>query len=197
MAATNYTSPQVMKETSSGYFFADIRDEMFRAREVECVGEINEDSVYSLCRQLRQLQREDPDGEITMFINSPGGEVGSGLALYDVMKGISCPIRTVCLGTAASMGAILFIAGTRREILPHGRVMIHDPLRMMHGSVSALQMEAESCQLMQTRETLCKILSERTGRTMEEVYEKTRCDTYFSAEEAVSFGLADRVIHHV
>lgn len=197
MQFSNVSAPHVMKETSMGYFFSDIRDEMFRAREIECVGEINEESVYSLCRQLRQLQREDPDGEITMFINSPGGEVGSGLALYDVMAGLTCPIRTVCLGTAASMGAILFIAGTTREILPHGRVMIHDPLRVLQGRLSALQIEEESRQLMQVRETLCKLLAERTGRTLEEIYEKTKCDTYFDAEAAVAFGLADKVIHHV
>ena len=197
MQATNYISPRVMKETSAGYFFSEIRDEMFQSREVECVGEINDESVYSLCRQLRQLQREDPSKEITMFINSPGGAVTSGLALYDVMAGLTCPIRTVCLGTAASMGSILFVAGTTRDILPHGRVMIHDPLRVMNGSVSALQLEEESRQLMQTREILCRILSERTGRTLEEIYQKTRRDSYFSAEEAVAFGLADRVIQSI
>lgn len=197
MQATAFFSPRVMKETSSGYFFSEIRDEMFRAREVECVGEINDESVYSLCRQLRQLEREDPHGEITMFINSPGGAVTSGLALYDVMAGLACPIRTVCLGTAASMGSILFVAGAKREILPHGRVMIHDPLRVMDGRVTALQLEEESRQLLQTRETLCKILSERTGRTIEEIYEKTKRDSYFSAGEAVEFGLADRVIHQI
>ena len=132
-----------------------------------------------------------------MFINSPGGAVTSGLALYDVMAGLSCPIRTVCLGTAASMGSILFVAGTKREILPHGRVMIHDPLQVMNGSITALQLEEESRLLMQTREILCKILSERTGHTVEEIYEKTRRDSYFNAEEAVAFGLADLVIQHV
>lgn len=197
MLTTTFSSPRVMKETSSGYFFSEIRDEMFLSREVECVGEINDESVYSLCRQLRQLQREDPNKEITMFINSPGGEVTSGLALYDVMAGLSCPIRTICLGTAASMGSILFIAGTQRDILPHGRVMIHDPLRMMDGRVTALQLQEESRQLMQTREILCKILSQRTNHTLEEIYEKTKHDSYFDAEKAVAFGLADRVIQHV
>ena len=197
MSAANIFSPRVMKESSAGYAFSEIRDEMFRFREVECVGEINDESVYSLCRQLRQLQREDPDGLITMFINSPGGEVSSGLALYDVMAGLSCPIRTVCLGTAASMASILFVAGTEREILPHERVMIHDPLRVMEGRVTALQLQEEGRQLMQTRETLCGILAQRTGRTLEEIYEKTRHDTYFNAEEAVAFGLATRVIQHV
>ena len=197
MSTTSFFSPRVMKETSAGYFFADLRDEMFRSREVECVGEINDESVYSLCRQLRQLQREDPKGEITMFINSPGGEVTSGLALYDVMAGLSCPVRTICMGTAASMGSILFVAGTQRDILPHGRIMIHDPLRVMDGRITALQLQEESRQLMQTREVLGKILAQRTGRSLDEIYEKTKRDSYFGAEEAVAFGLADRIIEHV
>ena len=197
MSTTDLFGPRVVKETSAGYFFSDLRDEMFRFREVECVGEINDESVYSLCRQLRQLQREDPNGEITMFINSPGGAVTSGLALYDVMAGLSCPVRTVCMGTAASMASILFVAGTHRDILPHGRVMIHDPLRVMEGRFSALQLQEESRQLMHTREILCQILAQRTGRTLEEIYEKTKHDSYFDAEEAVAFGLADRVIQHI
>ena len=104
-------TPNIIRESSSGFFLCTIRDEMLRRRELECVGEINAETVYSLCRQLRHLQHEDPDGEITLFINSPGGEVSSGLALYDVMKAVTCPIRTVCMGTAASMGAVLFAAG--------------------------------------------------------------------------------------
>ena len=131
-----------------------------------------------------------------MFINSPGGEVDSGLALYDVMKGISCPIRTVCLGIAASMGALLFTAGDKREILPHGRVMIHDPLISSTGG-SALHLQEVSRNLLKTREELCSILARHTGRTLKEIYKKTAQDTWFSAEEAVAFGLADRIIHTV
>ncbi len=126
--STYSISPRVMRETTAGMFFYTIQDDMLQRREVELVGAIDTDSVYELCRQLRYLQNDAPNKEITMFINSPGGEVDSGLALYDVMKGISCPIRTVCMGIAASMGAVLFAAGNKREILPHGRVMIHDPL---------------------------------------------------------------------
>lgn len=115
-------TPRILRETAAGYTTFEVVDEMFHNRELECVGEINDQSVYSLCRQLRHLQQEDPEGEITLYINSPGGEVSSGLAHYDVMQAISCPIRTVCLGKAASMGAILFAAGDKREILPHGEV---------------------------------------------------------------------------
>lgn len=188
--------PMIIRETSNGDSLRNILDEMLLYREVECVGEINAASVYSLCRQLRHLQREDPHQEITMYINSPGGSVADGLALYDVMRGISCPIRTVCLGTATSMGALLFAAGNTRDILPHGRVMIHDPLIGQTGG-SALQLHEISQSLMQTREQMGRLLAQFTGRTLEEIYEKTRRDSFFNAEEAVAFGLADRVIQTI
>lgn len=191
------TTPNIIRETSSGPFLCTIRDEMLKNREIECVGEINAESVYSLTRQLRYLQREDPAAEITMYINSPGGEVDSGLALYDAMKAVSCPIRTVCMGTAASMGAVLFTAGGRRDILPHGRVMIHDPLISGGVGGSALHIQDISRGLLKTREILCGILAERTGKSLKEIYRKTAKDTWFSAEEAVAFGLADCVIHEI
>ena len=188
------STPNIVRETSSGYFSCTIQDEMLKSREIECVGEINPEAVYELTRQLRFLQREDPAAEITMYINSPGGEVNSGLALYDAMQAVSCPIRTVCMGSAASMGAVIFAAGDMREIFPHGRVMIHDPL--IRGGVggSALQLQSVSKDLLKTREVLCTILAERTGRSQKEIYKKTAKDTWFDAQEAVKFGLADRVV---
>ena len=188
------STPNIVRETSSGYFSCTTQDEMPKSREIECVGEINPETVYELTRQLRFLQREDPAAEITMYINSPGGEVNSGLALYDAMQAVSCPIRTVCMGSAASMGAVIFAAGDMREIFPHGRVMIHDPL--IRGGVggSALQLQSVSKDLLKTREVLCTILAERTGRSQKEIYKKTAKDTWFDAQEAVKFGLADRVV---
>lgn len=191
------TTPRIIRETSAGDFTYDIRDEMLAHREVECVGEINDMTVYSLCRQLRYLQSQDPQGEITLFINSPGGEVKSGLALYDVMQGISCPIRTVCMGQAASMGAVLFAAGDVRHILPHGQVMIHDPLIPGGVGGSALAIQDVSRGLLKTRETICAILSKHTGKSRKEILRKTAKDTWFDAQEAVAFGLADQVIEHV
>lgn len=190
------TAPRILRESSSGLFLYEIQDDMLQHRELECTGTIDSDSVYQLCRQLRHLQREDPNEEITMFINSPGGEVDSGLALYDVMKGISCPVRTVCLGIAASMGALIFAAGDKREILPHGRVMIHDPLISRTGG-SALQLQEVSRNLLKTREETCGILARHTGKTLKEIYKKTAQDCWFTAEEAVAFGLADCIIHTV
>ena len=187
-------TPSIIKETSRGLFACSILDDMLRLRELECVGEINAETVYSLCRQLRYLQREDPEGQITIFINSPGGEVNSGLALYDVIKALSCPIRTVCLGTAASMASLLFAAGDQRDILPHGKVMIHDPLISGGVGGSALAVETVSKNLLETRRVLGSILAECTGRPLKEIYRKTARDSWFTAREAVDFGLADRII---
>ena len=190
-------TPMIIRETSSGYFCCDIADDMLSRREVECVGEITADLAYSLTRQLRWLEQEDGSAEITLLINSLGGEVPSGLALYDVMRGLSCPVRTVCLGTAASIAAVLFAAGARREILPHGRVMIHDPLITGGAGGSALQVQAVSDRLQKVRRELCTVLAECTGKSLRQIYRKTCKDTWFDAEEAVAFGLADRVIQTI
>lgn len=190
-------TPKIVRESSTGFFTFDIRDQMLLNREVECVGTIDAASVYSLCRQLRWLQEEEPESEITMYINSPGGEVDSGLALYDVMQGVSCPVRTVCLGTAASMAALLFASGSRREILPHGRVMIHDPLIPGGVGGSALHIQDISLNLLKTRESLGRILAERTGHSLEEIYARTAKDSWFDAQDAVDFGLADAVIDRI
>ncbi|MDD5791337.1 MAG: ATP-dependent Clp protease proteolytic subunit, partial [Erysipelotrichaceae bacterium] len=187
-------TPNIIKETNQGYSSYRIVDEMLSHREIQCVGEINSDLVYSLIMQLQYLQREDPNAEITMYINSPGGEVTSGLALYDVMQAISAPMHTVCVGMAASMASILFAAGDRREILPHAAVMIHDPLIPSGVGGSALKLRALSDDLMRTRTLIAEILSKHSGHDIEEIYNKTATDTYFYGQEAVDYGLADNVI---
>lgn len=190
-------TPNIIKETSEGTTYCPIQDELFnRMRSVEVVGEIKRESVYSLILQLRYLQQADRDKEITMYINSPGGSVSDGLALYDVMQALKCPIRTVCVGMAASMGALLFAAGSQRDILTHAQVMIHDPLTTGI-SGSALNIEESSRRLMETRKITAEILSRHTGHTLEEVYGKTKTDTFFNAQEAVAWGLADRIIHTI
>ena len=190
-------TPNIIKESSEGTTYCPIQDELFNSRRsIEVVGEINRESVYSLILQLRYLQQADPEKEITMYINSPGGSVSDGLALYDVMAGISCPIRTVCVGMAASMGSLLFAAGNKRDMLPHATVMIHDPLTTGI-SGSALSVDQASRRLMETREITASILADHTGHTIEEVYEKTRQDSYFNAQEAVDWNLADRIIHGI
>lgn len=189
--------PVIIKETSTGYLKTSIADELFKKREIQCIGEITDELVYSLILQLRYLQADNPKEEIVIHINSPGGEVASGLALYDVMKAISCPVRTICEGTAASMAAILFLSGDKREMLPHAKVMIHDP--MIHGNIggNALQIERISKNLLKTREIIGAIIAEHTGKTLDEVYEKTAVDSYFDAEECIKWGLADGIITEI
>lgn len=187
-------APQILRETNRGISSYRIEDEMLERREIELVGEIDADLVNSLIRQLRHLQKEDPQAEVTLFINSPGGEVSSGLALYDVMRAVSYPIRTVCLGLAASMGALLFMSGDKRDMLPHSRVMIHDPLVPGGIGGSALSVKSRADDLMRTREITAQIIAEHTGKTIDEVYEITAKDTFFEAPEAIEFGLADSII---
>ena len=184
---------RIIRESSHGYDLIPIQDEMLSHREVELVGEVDAASVNALVRQLRYLQRQDPEGLITLFINSPGGSVDSGMALYDVMQAVSCPIRTVCVGLAASMAALLFVSGSRRDMLPHSRIMIHDPLIVRTGG-SALKLKAVSDDLMETRQIIARVISEHSGKSLEEVLAKTATDSYFRAEEAVEFGLADHII---
>ncbi len=188
--------PNVIRETVNGYFLASIRDEMFGRREINCKGEIDREMVNDLIAQLLQLEHEDPEGEITLYINSPGGSVVDGLALYDVMQSISCPIRTVCIGMAYSMGAILFAAGDRRDMLPHSKIMIHDPL-VTHIEGSALHVQNESKKLLDVRKATNEILAKHTGKTVKQIEAKTCNDTYFSAGEAVKFGLADNIIERM
>lgn len=188
--------PYIIKETTNGYSSYRIEDQMLAERKIICVGTINADSVNSMILQLMHLEAEDPTKEITIYINSPGGEVMSGLALYDVMNAVSCPIRTVCVGMAASMSAIIFAAGDRRAMLPHSKVMIHDPLtKGLSGN--ALEIRQLSENLMKARQLVAEILSKHTGRTIEEILDKTSSDCYFSAEEAIDFGLADSIIERM
>lgn len=188
--------PNIIKETSEGLNCIPIQDALFQHREIICIDEITAASAAALILQLRYLQREAPEQEITLYIDSPGGETNSGLAVYDTMQSISCPIRTVCTGMAASMAAVLFAAGDKRYILPHSEVMIHDPLTT-GTSGSALKLDAEAARLMRTRQTIAEIISRHTGRSIDEVLAKTADDSWFSAEQAVEWGLADRVIHEL
>lgn len=191
---SNEITPKVITETSNGRDITRIIDEMFVDREINCVGRIDEYSVNSLCLQLRYLAKQDPNAEITMFINSSGGEVTSGLALLDTMAAIPCPIHTVCTGMAASMASLLFMSGSQRDLLPHSKIMIHDPLVAGGIGGSALSVKAHSENLMRTREIIAEVISKHTGHSMEEVYEATSYDHYFEAQEAIEWGLADRII---
>ena len=189
----NPNEASIIRESSYGYHLIPIQDEMLSNREVELVGEVDADAVNALIRQLRYLQCKDPEAPVTLYINSPGGSVDSGMALYDVMQAVSCPVRTVCMGLAASMAALLFVSGTERDMLPHSRLMIHDPLIVKTGG-SALKLKAISDDLMETRQIIARVIAEHSGKSMEEILAKTASDSYFRAEQAVEFGLADHII---
>lgn len=185
--------PRVMRETAQGIQFTSVYDEMFARREVVLAGEITQPAAFDVCQQLLQLERCDPAAEITLFIASPGGSVTAGLAIVDAMRTITCPVRTVCLDTAASMGAIVFVSGDIRELFPHAELMIHDPLIQSAGG-SALAMQETSRRLMELRRTLVGILRERSGLPRQRVQRLTSKDTVLTAERAVELGFADAVI---
>lgn len=189
-------TPRVLKESMRGYECCNLEDEFLVSRQIFLTDGIDAATSNELMKQLLYLNQKDGKKEITIYINSPGGEVSSGLALYDCMRLISAPIRTVCTGLAASMGAILFLAGEKREMLPHTKIMIHDPSFQSRdiGGMKPLEIQKEVDDLMETRNILCDIIAERTGRTLEEVCEKTATDSYFRVEEAIRFGLATGVV---
>lgn len=189
----------ILKETVRGTDCIKIEDELLSRREIFLTEEVNPETSNELIKQLMYLERQDSGKEITLYINSPGGEVISGLAVYDLISLMKSPVRTVCTGTAASMGAILFLAGKKREMLPHTRLMIHDP-SFSGGSIGGKkshELRHELEKLDEVREALAKIIAEKTGRPLEEIYDVTSDDTFYSAEEAITFGLATGILKGV
>ena len=185
--------PCVIRETAYGWQRSTLIDESFAAREIELSGPIGTDIAMSVIRQLRWLSGQSAGTPITLMINSPGGEVAAGLAIYDTMQALACPINTVCVREASSMAALIFAAGKHRTILPSATVMIHDPLLSGMGG-SALSVEETAKRLMQTRKRVAEILAKHTGHNVDEVLERTAKDTYFSVVEAVQWGLADEIL---
>lgn len=187
-------TPNILEESRGGLRAYSIRDDMLRDRQISLLGTIDEDSVNSLITQLLYLEKKSPGEEITFYINSGGGEVRNGLALYDVMQHISSPVHTVCVGLAASMAAVLFASGDRRELYTHSKVMIHDPSISGMPATKALELRTLSEDLMDMRQALAGILAKHTGRPLESILERTMTDSYFDAESAIEFGLADSII---
>lgn len=189
----------ILKETVRGTDCIKIEDELLSRREIFLTEEVNAETSNELIKQLMYLERQDSGKEITLYINSPGGEVISGLAVYDLISLMKSPVRTVCTGTAASMGAILFLAGKKREMLPHTRLMIHDPSfgGSSIGGKKSHELRHELEKLDEVREALAKIIAEKTGRPLEEIYDVTSDDTFYSAEEAITFGLATGIMKGV
>lgn len=189
----------ILKETVRGTDCIKIEDELLSRREIFLTEEVNAETSNELIKQLMYLERQDSGKEINLYINSPGGEVISGLAVYDLISLMKSPVRAVCTGTAASMAAILFLAGEKREMLPHTRLMIHDP-SFSGGSIGGKkshELRHELEKLDEVREALAKIVAEKTGRPLEEIYDVTSDDTFYSAEEAIAFGLATGIMKGV
>ena len=188
--------PNLIKESVRGMEVLTPEDLLFTNREIFLTTEVDSETSNKLIKQLMILEKMDNNSEITLYINSPGGEVVSGLAVYDFIKLMKAPVRTVCIGTAASMGAILFLAGKKREMLEHTRLMIHDPAYgggdMTGKKPHELQVYVDK--LKQIQKITAKIIAEKTGKSLEEIYEKTRDDTYFNADEAIEYGLATGIL---
>ena len=189
----------ILKETVRGIDCIRLEDEFLKDREIFLTEEVNAQTSNELIKQLMYLERQDSESEVTIYINSPGGEVISGLAVYDYIEMMKAPVRTVCIGTAASMGAILFLAGEKRQMLPHTRLMIHDP-SYSHNDIGGRkphEIQHELDKLNETREALARIIAEKTGRSIDEIYKVTADDTFYSAQEAIDFGLATEILKGV
>ena len=185
-----------VKETVKGMERISIDEILFSSREMFLTEPINSQTSNDLIKQLMVLEKLDSTKEITLYINSPGGDVISGMAVYDYLRMMDSPIRTVCTGTAASMGAILFLAGDKREMLPHTKVMIHDPAYgggdMSGKKPHELQQYVDS--LKETQDILVDVISERTGKDKKLVRKTTKFDSYFNATEAIEYGLATDIV---
>lgn len=189
-------SNNFIRESAKGYQALNTEDILLTARKVFLTSEVDAESMDILLKNLMALNEQDPESEITLYINSPGGNVMDGLGVFDYLKDMEAPLRTVCCGTCASMGAILFLAGKRREIYPHGRIMIHDPSYGTAdiGGKKPHEIQKQVDSLMETREMLATIIADVTGKTLEEIYEVTKEDTFYNASKAVEFGLATGII---
>jgi len=187
----------IIYESNRGFEAIPIEDDFLKNRELFLIGGVDGASSGEMIKKLLYLEKESKTEEIVIYINSPGGSVQDGLAVYDTIMMMEAPVRTVCIGTCASMGAILFLAGERRQMMRHGKIMIHDPAfggRHEMGGKKPHEIQAELDDLNRCREALAVIISERTGKSMDEIYEVTANDTYYNADEAVAFGLANEII---
>ena len=191
------TIPYVIEQTSRGERSYDIFSRLLSDRVIFLGEEVSDTSASLIVAQLLFLEAQDPDKDIHIYINSPGGSVTAGLAIYDTMKYIKCDVATICIGMAASFGAFLLAGGThgKRMALPNAEIMIHQPA--MHGN--GIQGPASDIKIMsdymqKSKQKLNRILSENTGRTMEEIEQDTDRDYFMSAEEALKYGLIDSVI---
>ena len=185
--------PMVVDQTANGERSYDIYSRLLEDRIIFITGEINDQTADLVVAQLIYLEAKNPDKDISIYINSPGGSVSAGLAIYDTMKYIKCDVCTICVGMAASMGAFLLSSGTKgkRYALANSEIMIHQPLGGAQGQATEIKIAAEH--ILKIREKLNKILSENTGKSLKEIEKDTDRDNFMSADEACKYGLVDKV----
>ncbi len=185
--------PTVIEQTNRGERAYDIYSRLLNDRIVFLADEVNDVTASLVVAQLLFLEAQDPDKDISLYINSPGGSVSAGFAIYDTMNYIKCDVSTICIGMAASMGAFLLSSGAKgkRIALPNSEIMIHQPLGGMQGQASDIKIHADH--ILRTRERLNTILAKNTGRSLEEIAAATERDNFLTAEEAKDFGLIDKV----
>ncbi|MCM3732522.1 ATP-dependent Clp endopeptidase proteolytic subunit ClpP [Fictibacillus nanhaiensis] len=189
--------PMVVESTNRGERSYDIYSRLLKDRIIMLGSAIDDNVANSIVAQLLFLAAEDPDKDISIYINSPGGSVTAGLAIYDTIQFIKPDVSTICIGMAASMGAVLLVAGAKgkRYTLPNAEVMIHQPLGGTQGQASDMAIHAK--RILQTRELLNKIISDRSGQPIEKVEKDTDRDYFMSAEEALKYGIIDKVIEKI
>jgi ATP-dependent Clp protease protease subunit len=186
--------PVVVEQTNRGERSYDIYSRLLKDRIIFLSEDVNDVNASLIVAQLLFLEADDPDKDISLYINSPGGSITAGMAIYDTMQFVKPDVSTICVGMAASMGAFLLAAGAKgkRYALPNSEVMIHQPLGGARGQVTDVKIQAE--RLIKTRETLNQLLSEKTGQPLETIERDTERDNFMTAEEALAYGLVDKVI---
>ncbi len=188
--------PMVVEQTSRGERSYDIFSRLLNDRVIFLSDEVNDTTASLVVAQMLFLEAQDPDKDISFYINSPGGSVSAGMAIYDTMNFIKCDVSTICIGMAASMGAFLLSAGTKgkRFALPHSEIMIHQPLGGARGQATDIEIQAK--QILRIKETLNKILAQNTGKPLEVIEKDTDRDNYMTAQEALDYGLIDKILTH-
>lgn len=186
--------PTVIEQTNRGERAYDIFSRLLNDRIIFLADEVNDTTASLVVAQMLFLEAQDPDKDIQLYINSPGGSVSAGMAIYDTMRFIKCDVSTICIGMAASMGAFLLSSGTKgkRFALPHSEIMIHQPLGGMKGQASDIKIHADH--ILKIREKLNAILAENTGKPLSDIERDTDRDNFLTADEACAYGLIDKVI---
>ena len=186
--------PYVIEQTNRGERSYDIFSRLLKDRIIFLGGEIDDTTANLVVAQMLFLEMEDPDADIMLYINSPGGSVSAGMAIYDTMRYLKCEVSTLCVGLAASMGAFLLAAGAKgkRKALPHVEIMIHQPLGGARGQASDIQIQAE--QIVKIKKTLNELLAQNTGKSLKTIEKDVDRDHYMSAKEALDYGLIDEII---